>query len=47
MTQNEKNTLLALIDGLTKTENATQYDDGNRVIKDSNIELLKNFIKNM
>lgn len=47
MTAQEKNTLLALIRGLTVKQGETQYDSGTEVIKGESLELLIDFIKNM
>lgn len=41
-----KETLLALIKGLTSYEGASQYDDGTPCIKGKNLEILIKFIKN-
>lgn len=46
MDNNTKTTLLALIDGLTKTQGASQYDRGDKIIDEQGIKILKNFIKN-
>ena len=42
----DKETLLALIAGLTTREGASQYDSGTPCIKGKNLEILINFIKN-
>lgn len=41
-----KETLLALIKGLTTYSGASQYDNGTPCIKGENLEILINFIKN-
>ena len=46
MDSNTKQTLLALIDGLTKRQGASQYDRGDKIIDEKGINVLKNFIKN-
>lgn len=47
MNDNEKAMLLALIKGLTKRANATQYDEGIKVIKGKDVDLLEEVIKKM
>ena len=47
MTANEKETLLALIRGLSQTQGQTQYDNGEKVIRGRNLELLIDAIKRM
>ena len=42
----DKETLLALIKGLTTNEGATQFYNGTPCIKGKNYETLINFIKN-
>lgn len=42
----DKETLLALIKGLTTYVGANQYDNGTPCIKGKNLEILINFIKN-
>ena len=42
----DKETLLALIKGLTTYVGASQYDNGIPCIKGKNLETLINFIKN-
>lgn len=41
-----KETLLALIKGLTSYDEASQYDDGTPCIKGKNLEILIKFIEN-
>ena len=43
----EKETLLALIKGLTTHEGASQYNTGIPCIKGKNYEILINYIKNL
>lgn len=47
MTSNEKDTLIAFIKGLSQTQGATQYDNGTKIIKGKNLDLLIDFIKKM
>ena len=47
MTAEKKEMLLAMIRGLTITQGETQYDEGEKVIKGRNLELLIQYIKNM
>jgi hypothetical protein len=47
MTTNEKEMLLALIKGLTTTQNGNQYDRGKKVIVEKNINILVETIKNL
>ena len=47
MTVKEKETLLALIKGLTKRANVTQYDEGIKIIKGKDVDLLEEAIKKM
>lgn len=42
----DKETLLALIRGLTTYQDATQYDEGTPCIKGNNLNILIEFIKN-
>ena len=42
----DKETLLALIKGLTTKDGGSQYDSGTPCIKGKNYEILINFIKN-
>ena len=42
----DKETLLALIKGLTTNEGESQYDNGTPCIKGKNYEILIKFIKN-
>ena len=42
----DKETLLALIKGLTTHDGASQYDNGSPCIKGKNYEILIQFIKN-
>ena len=42
----DKETLLALIKGLTTKDGESQYDSGTPCIKGKNYEILINFIKN-
>lgn len=42
----DKETLLALIKGLTTYVGASQYDNGTPCVKGKNLEILINFIKN-
>lgn len=46
MNEQTKETLLALIKGLTKIRGGNQYYDGDKVIDEAGIEILENFIKN-
>lgn len=46
MNENTKQTLLALIDGLTKIKGGNQYYDGDKIIDEQGINILKNFVKN-
>lgn len=47
MTVKEKEMLLALIKGLTKRANVTQYDKGIKIIKGKDVDLLEEAIKKM
>lgn len=47
MSDNEKEILLALIKGITKRANVTQYDEGIKIIKGKDIDLLEEVIKKM
>lgn len=47
MTIVERDTLLALIKGLTTYENVSQRYEGDKVINERNIKILENIIKNM
>lgn len=42
----DKNTLLALIKGLTTYKDSSQYDKGTPCIEGKNLEILINYIKN-
>lgn len=46
MDSNTKETLLALIDGLTKRQSSNFYYEGDKIIDEQGIKVLKNFIKN-
>ena len=47
MDNETKETLLALIKGLTTAEGASQYYDGTPCIKGKNLQILINTIKNL
>lgn len=47
MSNQEKETLLALINGLTTYVGESQYYEGTPCIKGNNIQILVNAIKNM
>ena len=47
MTQNEKYMLIALIDGLTKKKDVSQYDDGDKYLDQKAIEVLQETIQHM
>ena len=47
MTERDKELLIALIKGLCKTANATQYDPGFKIIMGKDIDILIDFIKRM
>ena len=46
MNNQTKETLLALIKGLTKTHGANQFFEGYKSIDENGIKILENFIKN-
>lgn len=47
MTNTEKQTLIAIINGLTRVKGATQYDCGEKYINEDGIKILKTAIQNM
>lgn len=47
MCSDQKEMLLALIDGLSKTKNSTQYSEGEKYLDEKAIRILKNTIKNL
>ena len=43
----DKQDLLTLIDSLTKKQGEPQYDDGEKVIDETGIRILKRYVENM
>ncbi len=47
MSEEKKEMLLALIDGLAKRKSVSQFDDGDKVIDEKGIRILKDTIRSL